>query len=509
MARLSKLPWLEIGILVLALFLRVVLLDIKPAHFDEGINGSFADRMTSTGYYQYDPTNFHGPLHFYGVFVSQTLFGRNLWALRLPAILASMLCVWMLLRFRPFFGATTCRLAALCMAVSPAFVFYGRYSIHESEQVLFSIIFLWGLLGLWRLGERKYLYVVILSVAGMVLTKETYAIHVGSFGLAALTLWLWEKLVPSRPVEKIVPQLWNRNDAILAGSLGLLSIIFFYSGTFLHFPMLHGLLSSFETWFHTGVTDAGHKKDAYQIWHLNYYWLYLMARYEWPALLGFVACVRYVAPSTASLRYLAIYGAGVLLAYSIIPYKTPWCIISILWPFYFLFSAQVVELAKTLPRQVPISAAMVIILVSLASSIRLNFFHYTDEKEPYVYVQTYEDIATLTEPLLEMAKRDERNRHMTGIIALESYYPLPWNLGDFTAVGYYNPKENPPASYDADFVVIQKSEEAAIEPKLTDAYYRRSFRLRDAQEECTAYFRRKVFAPWFGGVAEIQAPKQP
>ena len=55
--RLKTLPWIEIGILALAAALRVTLLDIKPPHFDEGVNGWFADQMTRNGFFRYDPTN--------------------------------------------------------------------------------------------------------------------------------------------------------------------------------------------------------------------------------------------------------------------------------------------------------------------------------------------------------------------------------------------------------------------------------------------------------------------
>ena len=55
-------PWLILG---LAVFLRFFLLGIKPPHFDEGINGWFVDQMMKNGFYKYDPTNYHGPLHFY------------------------------------------------------------------------------------------------------------------------------------------------------------------------------------------------------------------------------------------------------------------------------------------------------------------------------------------------------------------------------------------------------------------------------------------------------------
>ena len=85
-------------ILLLAALVRVASLDIKPPHFDEGINGWFVDQMTKNGFYAYDPTNYHGPLHFYVLFVSLHLFGRNLWALRIPVVLVSLIAIfWILL----------------------------------------------------------------------------------------------------------------------------------------------------------------------------------------------------------------------------------------------------------------------------------------------------------------------------------------------------------------------------------------------------------------------------
>ena len=38
-------------ILLFAAVVRFTYLDIKPPHFDEGINGWFRDQMTKTGYY--------------------------------------------------------------------------------------------------------------------------------------------------------------------------------------------------------------------------------------------------------------------------------------------------------------------------------------------------------------------------------------------------------------------------------------------------------------------------
>jgi uncharacterized protein (TIGR03663 family) len=477
----------EIAILCVAVFLRVWLIEIKPPHFDEGINGWFADQMTANGYYRYDPTNYHGPLHFYGVFLSQTLFGRELWALRLPAMVASILCVLAMVRFREFFGSGVTRLASLAMAISPGFVFYGRYSIHESWQVLFSILFVQGWLGLRQSGSRRHFFTLILSATGMILTKETYLLHIGCCVLAALVLWLWEKMLPSRPASTLAKPQWTRDDAILGIGGAALVIVFFYSGTFRDFGALKGLYETFTAWVKTGVDSGGHEKKTFDlVGPFNWYWVALMARYECPALLGLLASFRYIWPSDSRMRFLAIAGCGTLLAYSVIPYKTPWCVISIIWPFYLILAGLLQEWHEKSGKRRVWFIAIPALIVSLFTCIRLNFFEFTNDSEPYVYVQTYEDIWKFSDPILKEAKSTPEGYHMEGIIILDSYYPLPWILGDFTKVGYYR-KDNRPSRLDADFILIDTAQENETEKLLTQPYHKIQFRLRSGQEDCTAY----------------------
>jgi len=494
--RASRFPWVEVSILLLAAVLRFAALDIKPPHFDEGVNGWFADQITRNGYYHYDPTNYHGPLHMYAVYVSQTLLGRNLWALRLPAVLASIACVWLTLRFGRFLGARAARIAAIAMAVSPAYVFFGRYSIHESGMVFFTMLAVWGALALWSSGGRKELYALLAGICGMVLTKETYLIHLVTLGIAGLCLALWGRIVPSTGSFSRAPRAWTARDLAVGAGVSLLLIVFFYSGTLLDWGSLAGLYECFAAWFKTGLHAAGHEKTDFQHGWFNIYWLGLMWRYELPALAGLIAAARFAAPGPAVPRLLSIYGLGLLLAYSFIPYKTPWCIISILWPFLLVFGAGIAELRW---KKSAALVATTLIGVSAFVSLRLNFRDFASSKEPYVYVQTFPEIRTLTDPLLSMAAKDPRYRHVSGHILLDSYYPLPWILGDFTKVGYYK-KDSPPDAADADFIVVETSRLPELEPTLKDRYIRRTFRLRDAQEECTVLFRAASYGSALGEV---------
>lgn len=496
---LSTAILVEGAILLLAALLRVWGLEMKPPHFDEGINGWFVDQMRASGFYRYDPQNYHGPLYFYVLFVFLTLGGRSLWALRLPAVIASIASVWVALRFERFFGITAARLGALAVAVSPAAVFYGRYAIHESWVFLALMILTLGLFGLWRDGARWDLVLVFTGVTTLLLLKETALIHLVCFGLAAVVLMLWQKVVPSIPVQNLAVRRWHDRDALLFSIIALSALLFFYSGTFLNWQGVEDFFRAYANWFRTGVGAGGHEKTDYQFGSfglLNWYWVALMVRYEWPSLLGLAFAIRLAWPAPAMLRYLAIYGLGVLAAYSVVPYKTPWCIISILWPFALLFGSGVAEVQKKLPWAVVALFALIALAGSLVLCIRLNFRHCTDPEEPYVYVQTQPGIAVITEPLLGMAERDPRNHELSGMILLESYYPLPWTLGDFSKIGYYE-KDKELNKLDADFVTALSSREREIEQKLTGPYLKRRYLLRDSMDECTVWFREPVFASWF------------
>ena len=496
--------WIPVLILAAAALLRLFALDLKPPHFDEGVNGWFLDQMTRTGFFHYDPNNYHGPLHFYILFLSQTMFGRDLLALRVPLALTSLATVWLMLRFDRFLDQRICWFAAAAMAVSPAFTFYTRYAIHEPELVFFLVLFVFGGAGMWRTGERKYLWATGLSITGMILTKETYLVHLVCFALAGVALRVLELLSPSAGEWTLSPQKWKTRDLIGVVAVSTIAIVFFYSGGFMDFSILHGLYQTFGAWAETGKEGHGHDKD----W---WYWLDLMRQYELASLLGMIAAVCCVRPGTDRLlRYLSIYGIGTLVAYSLVPYKTPWCIISLLWPFLFTFGAIPLALPDRAWWQGTTGLALVLLGASTFQALKLNFRHYTDDAEPYVYVQTYEDINKLTAPLSALTRQDPTNFQVVGHMLIGSYHPLPWVLGDFPRIGYYGLDKNPP-KFDADFLIVDNTRVAAVEKKLREIYFREPFNLRSAQSPATLYLNAATFlgvypdrTPEF--VPELKAP---
>ena len=484
------------GILLIALVLRVLWLDDKPPHFDEGVNGYFVDQITRTGFYHYDPTNFHGPLHFYCLFVSQTLLGRAAWVLRLPVALLSTACVGLLLGLRPYVGNRASLLAALAMALSPGMVFYGRYAIHETWLLFFLLLSTLGLLGLWKNPRPGALWQLGIGLTGMVLTKETYALHLATCALTFPSLRLlnhfstpaqnagtpWK---PRPPLPEVLP--------VPAVCLGL--VVCFYSGCFLDFSSLPGLCETFLPWFHTGMAGAsGHEKA----WD---YWLTLLLRYEWPSLLGVLAAGLGVLPRTpAVLRALAVYGLGTLAAYSLIAYKTPWCLIVIQWPFLVLAACGIDSALRRLDGWIAAPAAALLLAHSAIACGLLNFRKATDENEPYVYVQTLPEIRRLLDPLNALTRRDATGFHLPGYIVGTEMHPITWLLGDFTRLHLHDAEHPPENLADAKFLLIDHSLIETLEPKLAASYFKTPLRLRgNSADSAMLYLDEETFGFFFPG----------
>ena len=434
------------GIVLLAALLRLWDLDLRPPHFDEGVNGWFTDQMQHLGCYQYDPSNYHGPLHFYVLFLFKVLFGRHLWALRLPVVIVGVLTVDWMFRFERFLGRRACAWAALGMTLSPGFpVLPARRHPRNLARVFPDPGFLGAVRTVAGRGKR-YLWAVGMGLTGAILTKETYLIHLGCLALAVPVRAGRRGAGPLRahafcraggrqaptavrgpcprrrrsltrcrrgssPVcGAFAPQAWRERDAWTVAAVGLALILFFYSGNGFHWSGVRGLVTAFEFWGQKSQEGEGHNKPFL-------YWTRLLLNNEpfalrdvgvqfftpcrrcpcrrgdglrglgsgadggeprrirfpdralpasrtggrrgfrtthpltpsiylvlWTLSLGYGsrwgcrvwACAR---AADWRLRLLAIYGLGNLIAYSLIPYKTPWCVISFAWPFLFVGGA--------------------------------------------------------------------------------------------------------------------------------------------------------------------------
>ena len=97
---------------------------------------------------------------------------------------------------------------------------------------------------------------------------------------------------------------------------------------------------------------------------------------------------------------------------------------------------------------------------------------------------------------LKLAQQNPVYYQLVGHIIRTSAYPLPWILGDFTRIGYYE-NNNLPGAIDADFLVVQEDKIAEIEGKLKNTYYTMPFTIRPYQDTSKLYLDAKVFKNFF------------
>jgi uncharacterized protein (TIGR03663 family) len=129
-----------------AIFLRFFLLELKPLHHDEGVNGHFLLKLFKDGVYQYDPSNYHGPTLYYISLAFTKIFGMETFSIRASVAVFGVFIVILALYLRRYIGTIGSLSAALFLALSPGMVYISRYFIHEISFVFFSLAIVVGVL---------------------------------------------------------------------------------------------------------------------------------------------------------------------------------------------------------------------------------------------------------------------------------------------------------------------------------------------------------------------------
>jgi len=205
-------------------------------------------------------------------------------------------------------------------------------------------------------------------------------------------------------------------------------------------------------------------------------------------------------------RFLAIYALVTFVAYSAIGYKTPWCLMAMIWPFFLLFGMGVDRSMARIDGWVFGSISTLIGAFSLVTAWHLNFRTFADENEPYAYVQTLPDINKLLQPLQTLVRLDPRNYHLPGYVMTPDHHPLPWLLGDFTQLQMFAPDDTPEPS-DAAFLLVDETRTEKIEETLTRSYFKEPLRIRgNAADSSVLYLDAEIFLVCFPGREPDFAP---
>jgi predicted membrane-bound mannosyltransferase len=141
------------------------------------------------------------------------------------------------------------------------------------------------------------------------------------------------------------------------------------------------------------------------------------------------------------------------LIYSAIPYKTPWLALNFWLPLALLAGVAVewIWFATTkFSRRALILFCLAALGFLIAHDTRRRVFDFpADEKNPYAYAHTSEDLLRLPARLDELTRQNKIPDPRIAVVAADAW-PLPWYLRKFSQVGFWQPNQE---TGDADFFI--------------------------------------------------------
>jgi uncharacterized protein (TIGR03663 family) len=481
---ISARAWRLTSLLILAgaTLLRLYAWDENPLHHDEGVNGFFLMNLVRNGVYHYDPANYHGPTLYYFALLSQYIFGLNTFAIRFVPALFGIATVGLILCLRHRIGMIGALSAAALVAVSPGAVYMSRYFIHESLFVFFTLGTLVAALRYYETSREAYLLLAVSSAALLFATKETAMISAGVLLIALIATRIYMQFFTNAFAferrskrtdsnERLARFGGARRVALLAfgaAALFLFINVLFYSSFFTYSKGLTDAVETFKFWTRTGTKEHVHEWSAYLVW--------LWQEEAMTLLLGAAGvCVALWRARNSFAVFNALWAAGILSAYSLVPYKTPWLTLNFIVPLAIIGGYFVNEFYVWCNSDNKRSAALALAGVALAAglyqSLTLNFRHYDDDAYPYVYAHTRRETLALVDEIKRLARRAGTNQNTAIAFVSPDYWPLPWYLRDYQRVGYHVRIPTPSSSSEP-IIVCNETQEAELRATLGDAYTR-------------------------------------
>ena len=437
-----KIRWTIFGfIALLALGVRLPQLGVRPMHTDESINAYLTGQLLAGGSFHYDPRDRHGP----GLFVvaepvvrllgAENFSGLTETELRLVPVIAGTITVLLFGVGVEMFGFIPCLVAALLFAFGPPAVYYDRYFIHESWFVCatFGLI-----LAGWRMLKTNAILPAALAgfcAAFMLACKETAVIHF--FAITAALLGgqrLRQKT--GLPAGRL---RWR--TSLTAAGFFTFTVVLLFTWFGRNWPVFSDLLRAIPN-FTARAGGEGHEKPFW------YYAVLLGGGWSGADILlaagmGFWRIV--FRPASGSGPVLALYALLIFAIYSAIPYKTPWLALNFWLPLALLAGYAVEWFWLGVPK---FSARMLILC--LLAVLGVLIFHDTrervflmpaDEKNPYAYAHTGEDLLRLPGRLEELVRQEKIPNPRIAVVAADPW-PLPWYLRKFPQVGFWQPGQD-------------------------------------------------------------------
>lgn len=423
-----------IALLLVATFIRFYAIDLRPLHHDEGVNHLFIQGIERDGYYQYSHENYHGPTYFYLTWAIWKFFGDTEMGMRGGVAAVGVLTFLFLPLWWWITNGNSSRwggiLAAIFIGLSPAHVYYSRYSIHETLFIGLSLFV--AIISYEWLKSPKIAHGIWGGIALGLLaaTKETYIITLASIGVGMLC---------AHPKKLFTTMYRERASALSLGFFIYVVVLFFVvSAAFTWNQGIAEVAMSIPQWIGRNSSDNGHFKP----W---YYYLSIIWSTEWELLVaGGVALILlpwfWFKEQFSRGRFLWGWGLASLAIYSALNYKMPWIFLNISAPLILVSVETLNQLKKNF-------VFFLIVAIAIAAggykTYQSNFLiPCGDPVNPFAYVHTLQGEKVFIQDLKEYMEKHRANAPIRILVGVDGYWPLPFyfkqleNQGFNFTIGY-------------------------------------------------------------------------
>lgn len=484
--------WAALGafaaVLAIAAGFRLIDLDERPFHGDEANQAHKAGVLLEEGEYRYDPEEHHGPTLYYFSLPFLWASGASTFAetdettFRLLPVIFSIALVLLVWPFGSYVGRWELLFAGLLVAISPSLAYYGRYFIQETLLVFFTFA---AILSGWRyLQGPSWPWALLTGVClGLMhATKETCIILYGAMALGAAGCWLWSRLDQRAPCEgpATLSTLSKKHVALIVGA-GLVVSVVLFSSFFTHWQGPLDCILTYTHYMDRAEGAAIHEHPWHFYWNMLLYWSEPRAP-VWSeglivglAVLGVGAAVFPYRKDNGLhlLRFLALFTLITALVLTIIPYKTPWNMLTFVYGMALLAGPGFFAALRWLRHwslQGILIVAVAAATVQLGMQAHRTVFEYAaDYENPYAYGHTTGQISRLVDSMEDLAAAAPDGKD-TVIFVIEpegDYWPLPWYLREFPNVGYF---DDVPDRIDVPIIITKPEFGRSIEEFLDGEY---------------------------------------
>jgi uncharacterized protein (TIGR03663 family) len=414
------------------------------------------------------------------------------------------------------------------LAVSPGAVYLSRYFIHETLFVFFTLGIVVASLKYFETAHPAYLIMAALSAALLFATKETAMISAAVLVIAFIatqiyrSLWFYSSGTTNKKRksrddsgrEKTFGSLIERAGGVgkpaiwlvIAFAVFAAVYILFYSSFFTNYPQgVYDSLKTFQFWTKTG-------KEAHVHTFATYVWWLLQQESSLLVLGAMGAVLVVLKPARSFALFAALWAFGLIAAYSLIAYKTPWLALNFIVPLALISGYTIQWLYEELRKwelsqrlRLMIIAGVLLLAIGPLPGISrifdqvvatnpwpglvgaltqselhwktflpgyqttdLNFINYDNDNRYYVYVyaHTRRDTLKLLDEINKVAQRTHQGAETGITIVSPDYWPLPWYLRDYTRVGYHGhmtPSTEP-------IIIARQDQAAEVQTTFGDRY---------------------------------------